>query len=69
MDERKASGDESKLALFRRRVQHEFGRNLENATPANVRDFMENYQEADSSIKIPKVLQPYMGGQEIISKK
>jgi len=24
---------------------------------------MENYQEADGSIKIPTVLQPYMGGQ------
>jgi hypothetical protein len=45
MDERKESGGESKLAAFRRRVQQEFGRNLEKATPANVRDFMDNYQE------------------------
>ncbi|MFZ2621317.1 MAG: serine--tRNA ligase [Minisyncoccia bacterium] len=30
---------------------------------------VENYQQADGSIKIPKVLQPYMGGQKIISKK
>ncbi len=30
---------------------------------------IENYQQADGSIKIPDVLQPYMGGQTIISKK
>ncbi len=29
---------------------------------------MENYQNADGSIRIPEVLQPYMGGQKIISK-
>lgn len=30
---------------------------------------IENYQQADGSIKIPEVLRPYMQGQEIISKK
>ncbi len=30
---------------------------------------MENYQQKDGSIKIPKVLQPYMSGQKIIKKK
>jgi seryl-tRNA synthetase len=25
---------------------------------------LENYQQADGSIKIPKALQPYMGGLE-----
>lgn len=30
---------------------------------------MENYQQKDGSIKIPDVLVPYMGGQEIIKKK
>ena len=30
---------------------------------------VENYQQADGSIKIPEVLQPYMGGQSTISKK
>jgi len=29
----------------------------------------ENYQNEDGSIRIPDVLQPYMGGQTIISKK
>ncbi len=29
---------------------------------------VENYQQADGSINIPEVLQPYMGGQQIISK-
>ncbi len=37
--------DNSKLALFREQVFQEFGRNLERATPANVRDFMSNCQE------------------------
>ncbi|MFA5889024.1 MAG: serine--tRNA ligase [Candidatus Paceibacterota bacterium] len=30
---------------------------------------VENYQNEDGSIRIPDVLQPYMGGQQIISKK
>ena len=29
---------------------------------------MENYQQADGSIKIPEVLRPYMNNQEVISK-
>lgn len=29
---------------------------------------LENYQQKDGSIKIPEVLQPYMGGQSIIKK-
>ncbi len=29
---------------------------------------LENYQQADGSIAIPKALQPYMGGLELISK-
>ncbi len=29
---------------------------------------MENYQREDGSIEIPKVLQPYMNGQEVIKK-
>ncbi len=27
---------------------------------------LENFQQADGSIKIPKALQPYMGGLEVI---
>lgn len=30
---------------------------------------VENYQNEDGSIRIPEVLQPYMGGQKIISKQ
>jgi len=30
---------------------------------------VENFQQADGSIRIPEVLQSYMGGQQIISKK
>ena len=29
---------------------------------------LENYQQEDGSIEIPKVLRPYMGGQKIISR-
>ncbi len=29
---------------------------------------MENYQRADGSIEVPKVLRPYMGGVEVISR-
>jgi len=29
---------------------------------------MENYQQADGSIRIPEVLVPYMGGLEVIEK-
>lgn len=35
-----------KLQKFRDAVQREFGRNLEKATPANVRDFLDRFQEA-----------------------
>ena len=37
------------------------------ATPRALIAFMENNQEKDGSIKIPKVLQPYMGGLKKIS--
>ena len=29
---------------------------------------MENYQQADGSIRIPEVLQPYMGGLTVINQ-
>ena len=29
---------------------------------------LENYQQADGSVRIPKVLVPYMGGVEVIKK-
>jgi seryl-tRNA synthetase len=29
---------------------------------------LENYQQADGSIKIPEVLQPFMGGSSVIGK-
>ena len=29
---------------------------------------LENYQQADGSVVIPKVLRPYMGGVEVIKK-
>ena len=34
-----------KLDQFRQAVQQEFGQNLEKATPANVRDFLDKFQD------------------------
>ena len=39
------------------------------ATPRGLIAFLENNLQEDGSIKIPKALQPYMGGMEIITKK
>ena len=36
------------------------------ATPRGLIALLENNYQADGSIKVPKVLQPYMGGKEII---
>ncbi len=36
------------------------------ATPRIIEAILENYQQADGSIKIPDVLQKYMGGREFI---
>ena len=38
------------------------------ATPRMLIAFFENNLQADGSILIPKVLQPYMGGQTVIKK-
>lgn len=38
-------------------------------TPRILVSLIENFQQADGSIKIPEALQPYMGGKETISKK
>ena len=37
------------------------------ATPRGLIAFLENNYQSDGSIKIPKVLQPYMGGKEFIA--
>ena len=31
-----------------------------------IRDSLENHLQADGSVTIPKVLQPYMGGLEVM---
>jgi seryl-tRNA synthetase len=36
------------------------------ATPRGLIALIENNYQEDGSVKIPKVLQPYMGGKEII---
>jgi len=38
------------------------------ASPRALIAFMENNQQKDGSIKIPKVLQPYMGGKKVIGE-
>lgn len=37
------------------------------AVPRMIVALMENYQQDDGSILIPKVLQPYLGGMKVIS--
>lgn len=39
------------------------------ATPRILVSFIENHQQANGSIRIPKALQPYLGGKEFIGKK
>lgn len=59
------------------RVKGEDGRNylphtLNNtcvAPPRMLIAFLENNLQSDGSVKIPKVLQPYMGGKEILTPK
>jgi seryl-tRNA synthetase len=49
-----------------------FAHTLNNTVVASPRALiavMENNQLKDGSIKIPKVLQPYMGGLKVISTK
>jgi seryl-tRNA synthetase len=38
------------------------------ASPRVLIALMENHQQADGSIRIPEVLQPYMGGQQVIGE-
>ena len=38
------------------------------ASPRLLAAILENYQQADGSIKIPKVLQPFMGGKKVIKR-
>src|SRR5262249_45245162 len=45
MSEREGQGGKAKLEAFRAEVRQAFGRNLEKATPANVREFMDRHQE------------------------
>jgi seryl-tRNA synthetase len=50
----------------------EFAHTLNNtviAPPRMLIAFLENNYQKDGSVKIPKVLQPYMGGKEIIKPK
>jgi len=42
--------------------------NTAAATPRLLVSIIENYQQADGSIKIPEVLRPYMSGREYIGK-
>ena len=43
--------------------------NTEVAPPRMLIAFLENNLQADGSVKIPEVLQPYMGGMKVIEKK
>lgn len=39
------------------------------ALPRTMIAIMENYQQADGTFEVPKIIQPYMGGQTIIGKQ
>ncbi len=42
--------------------------NTATASPRILVSLVENFQQADGSVKIPEVLQPYMGGKTVIRK-
>src|SRR5579862_9542054 len=48
------SRDSEKLQSFRDAVRRQFGKNLEKATPANVREFMDRYQEDTFQASVSK---------------
>lgn len=39
------------------------------ATPRILVPFLENHQQADGTVKVPKKLQPYLGGMTVLGKK
>ncbi|HET8524399.1 MAG TPA: serine--tRNA ligase [Thermomicrobiales bacterium] len=39
------------------------------AMPRTMIAIMENYQQSDGTFRVPKILQPYLGGQEIIGQQ
>jgi seryl-tRNA synthetase len=39
------------------------------AMPRTMIAIMENYQQSDGSFRVPKVLQPYLGGQDVIGQQ
>ena len=45
MEDWQEERNSTRLEQFRAAVKREFGRNLEKATPANVREFMDRFQE------------------------
>ena len=50
-------------------VQIATTRNTVVASPRGLIGVIENNYQKDGSIKVPKVLQPYMGGLEVIKPK
>ena len=36
-------------------------------TPSTMAAIIENYQQADGTVRVPDVLVPYMGGVEVIA--
>jgi seryl-tRNA synthetase len=38
------------------------------ALPRTVIAILENYQQADGTVEVPKVLRPYLGGLEVLRK-
>ena len=54
------------------KTENNFAHTLNNtvvAPPRMLIAFLENNLQADGSVRIPEVLQPYMGGMKEIRKK
>jgi hypothetical protein len=46
-----------RIAEFKREIKREFGANLEHATPANVREFLDRHAEARFARRLPQVIE------------
>ncbi|MCX8052873.1 MAG: hypothetical protein N3B12_03625 [Armatimonadetes bacterium] len=55
------SGGDVKLEEFRKLVKAQFGENLEHATPANVREFVDRFEE--------EILQHKSGNRIVLTEK
>lgn len=71
MKEDSDESEGSKSKKKKKKVPTEFVHTL-NATacaaPRTIVAILENFQQQDGTVQIPKVLQPFMAGQKVIEK-